>query len=254
MTVEVLAIGPHPDDVEMTCAGLLVKMKARGYSTGIVHLTCGELGSRGSPDEREREAAEAARVLGADHMEMLGRSHGFSDGGVRVTEETKRRLAEVVRRLKPRLVIAPYPRDPHPDHANAGLVASQAVHFAELRNFDIEGEPHFAGQLVYSMYRTAFEPTFVVDVTDEFETKKRAVLAYHSQVGPTREGEEETRLSSPAFLRGWEARHVFFGSMIGRPYGEAYFCEYVIPLADPVAAFEVPQQRRYPVRTLASGG
>ncbi len=254
MSVDVLAIGPHPDDVEMTCAGLLTKMKSQGYSTGIVHLTGGELGSRGTPEEREREAAEAAGIIGADHMEILGRSHGFADGGVRVTEETKRTLAEVIRRLKPRLVIAPYPRDPHPDHANAGLVASEAVHFAELRNFDIEGEPHFSGQLVYAMYRTVFEPAFVVDVTDEFETKKRAVLAYHSQVGATKPGEKETRLSSPAFMRGWEARHIFYGSMIGRPYGEPYFSEYVIPLADPVAAFNVPQQRRYAVRTLASGG
>jgi bacillithiol biosynthesis deacetylase BshB1 len=248
MAVDVLAIGPHPDDVEMTCAGLLVKMKSRGYSTGIVHLTCGELGSRGTPEEREREAAEAAALVGVDHMEILGRDKGFADGGVRVTEETTRRLAEVVRRLRPRLVVAPYPRDPHPDHANAGLVASEAVHFAELRNYDIEGEPHFSGQIVYAMYRTVFEPTFVVDVTEEFETKRRAVGAYRSQVGPTREGEKETRLSSPDFLRGWEARHVFFGGMIGRPYGEAYFCEYVIPLADPVAAFDVPQQRRFVTR------
>ncbi|MHC4252221.1 MAG: bacillithiol biosynthesis deacetylase BshB1 [Planctomycetota bacterium] len=254
MPVDVLAIGPHPDDVEMTSAGLLVKMKSRGYSTGIVHLTCGELGSRGTPEEREREAAEAAGLIGVDHMEILGVEHGFEDGSVRVTEGTKRRLAEVVRRLRPRLVIAPYPRDPHPDHANAGLVASQAVHFAELRNFDIEGEPHFSGQLVYGMYRTVFEPTFVVDVTDEFEQKKRAVLAYHSQVGPTQEGEKESRLSSPEFMRGWEARHVFYGNMIGRRYGEAYFSEYVIPLADPVAAFDVPQQRRIAVRTLAAGG
>jgi bacillithiol biosynthesis deacetylase BshB1 len=254
MPVDVLAIGPHPDDVEMTSAGLLIKMKSRGYSTGIVHLTCGELGSRGTPEEREREAAEAARIIGVDHMETLGPDHGFADGGVRVSEETKRSLAKVIRRLAPRLVIAPYPRDPHPDHANAGLVAAQAVHFAELRNYDIDGEPHFSGQLVYGMYRTVFEPTFVVDVTDELEQKRRAVLAYHSQVGPTKEGERESRLSSPAFMRGWEARHVFYGSMIGRPYGEAYFSEYVIPLADPVAAFDVPQQRRIAVRTLASGG
>jgi len=252
--VDVLAIGPHPDDVEMTSAGLLVKMKSLGYSTGVVHLTCGELGSRGTPQEREREAAEAARIIGADHMETLGPEQGFSDGGVRVTEETKRSLAEVIRRLRPRLVVAPYPRDPHPDHANAGLVVAQAVHFAELKNYDIKGEPHYSGQLVYAMYRTVFEPTFIVDVTEEFETKRRAVLAYHSQVGPTKEGEKESRLSSPEFLRGWEARHVFYGNMIGKRYGEPYFSEYVIPLDDPVAAFDVPQQRRVALKTLASGG
>ena len=201
-----------------------------------------------------RVAENAAGIIGVDHMEMLGPEKGFADGGVRVTEDTKRSLAEAIRRLRPCLVIAPYPRDPHPDHANAGLVASQAVHFAELKNYDIEGEPHYSGQLVYGMYRTVFEPTFIVDVTDEFDTKRRAVLAYHSQVGPTKEGEEESRLSSPEFMRGWEARHVFYGNMIGRRYGEAYFSEYVIPLADPVAAFDVPQQRRIAVRTLASGG
>ncbi len=252
MTVDVLAIGPHPDDVEMTCAGLLVKLKGRGYSTGIAHLTRGEMGSRGTPVEREAEARAAAAIIGADHMEILGTEHGFADGRVRASGDDASRcvnaLAAVLRRLRPRLVIAPYPLDPHPDHAGAGRLAAEAAHLAELTNSDVEGEPHFVGQLVYSMYRADFRPSFVVDVTDEFETKKRAVLAYHSQVGERRAGEKETRLASPMFMRGWEARHAHFGWTIGRPYGEPYYCEYTIPLDDPVAAFAVPQQRRIVTR------
>lgn len=244
MTVDVLAIGPHPDDVEMTCGGLLLKLRSRGYSTGIVHLTRGEMGSRGTPAEREKEARAAADILGVDLMEILGAECGFLDGRVRPTEEAKKSLAAVIRRLRPRLVIAPFPRDPHPDHANAGRVAAEAAHFAELKKSDIAGEPHFVGQVVYAMYRANFEPSFIVDIAQEFETKKRAVLAYHSQVGRALPGEQETRLSSPQFMRGWEARAQHFGWIIGRPYGEPYFCEYAVPLDDPVAAFAVAQQRR----------
>ncbi len=250
MTVDVLAIGPHPDDVEMTCAGLLVKLKGRGYSTGIAHLTRGEMGSRGSPEEREEEARAAAEILGVDHMEILGLECGFADGCVRATEKCKENLAALFRRLRPRLVIAPFPRDPHPDHANAGRVVAEAAHFAELKKSDIAGEPHFVGQVAYAMYRADFVPTFIVDITDEFETKKQAVLAYRSQVGAAGPGETETRLSSPLFMRGWEARARHFGWIIGRPYAEPYFCEYAVPLDDPVAAFEVPQQRRMVMRPL----
>jgi bacillithiol biosynthesis deacetylase BshB1 len=253
MTVDVLAIGPHPDDVEMTSAGLLAKMKSRGYSTGVLHLTRGEMGSRGSPERREEEARAAADVIGVDHMEVLGPRGSLEDGRVRASAEAKRALAEVLRRLRPRLVVAPFPRDPHPDHAQAGLLAAEAAHFAELGKFDAEGEPHFVDQLIYAMYRAAFEPSFIVDVTDEFETKRRAVLCYHSQVGPTGPGEKETRLSSPLFMKGWEARHAYFGGIIGRPYGEPYFCEYAVSLDDPLAAFAVPQQRRIAVRPLQPG-
>jgi bacillithiol biosynthesis deacetylase BshB1 len=250
VTVDILAVGPHPDDVEMTCAGLLLKMKRKGYSTAAVHLTRGEMGSRGSPEEREKEAQAAARILELDHMEMLD----LADGRVQASEQATRDLAQVLRQLRPRLLVAPFPRDPHPDHANAGLLAAGAAHLAELRKFPVAGAPHFVGQLVYATYRTNFTPSFVVDITGEFEAKKRAVLAYVSQVGPTREGEAETRLSSPHFLEAWEARHVYHGSLIGARYGEAYFTEYAVPLEDPVAAFAVPQQRRYAVVQLTPAG
>jgi bacillithiol biosynthesis deacetylase BshB1 len=224
----------------MTCAGLVVKMKRAGYATGIVHLTSGQMGSRGTTDQRARESAAAAKVLGVDHMEMLP----FPDGKLRRTDEAVDRVALLVRRQKPRLVIAPYFRDPHPDHAAAGRIVAEAVHCAELKKYPIDGEPHFIMQLIYAMHRQVFAPSFVVDITDEFATKKEAVMQYHSQVGPPAEGEPVTRLSSPDFMPGWEGRARYFGSMIGRPYGEPYFCEYPLPLDDPVAAFTVPQQRR----------
>jgi bacillithiol biosynthesis deacetylase BshB1 len=244
MTVDLLAIGAHPDDVEMTCAGLVVKMKKRGYTTGVVHLSRGEMGSRGAPEDREREAAASARVMGLDHMEF----GGLPDGKLRRTDEAVDAVVAVIRRLRPRLVIAPYHTDPHPDHAHAGRIVTEAVHCAELKKYPVAGEPHFVMQLAYALHRFAFTPSFVVDITDEFETKKNAVLAYSSQVGPPQEGEQLTRLSSPDFLPGWEGRARFFGSMIGRPFGEPYLCEYPIPLDDPVAAFTVPQQRRLATR------
>ncbi|MHC5035742.1 MAG: bacillithiol biosynthesis deacetylase BshB1 [Planctomycetota bacterium] len=240
MPLDLLAIGPHPDDIEMTCAGLLLQMKKRGYRTGVLHLTHGEMGSRGTPGEREQEAKKAAEIMKVDVMEILG----LPDGRVRVTESATRQVAEVLRRLRPRIVIAPFPRDPHPDHAHTGPLVAEAVHLAELRKFPGPGEPHYVSQLVFGMFRAVFKPSFVVDITDVFEEKKEAVLAYTSQVGPTKPGEAETRLASPEFLRGWEARHVYFGTLIGAAYAEAFFTEYAIPLSDPVAIFTSPQQRR----------
>ena len=240
MELDVLGIGAHPDDVEMTCAGLLVKMKRRGYRTGALHLTCGEMGSRGTVEERRSEAERAAEVLGLDHMEFLG----LADGRIGVDEESRKKLVEALRRLRPKIVLAPYPADPHPDHARAGRLTVAAAHAAELAKFDAGGEPHFVRQVAYAMYRVDFTPSFIVDISGEFEAKKESVQAYHSQVGPAKSGEKESRLSSPQFMRFWESRHIYYGAFIGAAYGEAYFCEYPIPLDDPVAAFAVPQQRR----------
>lgn len=240
MDVDLLAVGPHPDDVEMTCAGLLVKMKRKGYRTGILHLTRGEMGSRGTPEEREKEAARAAEILDADALEFLG----LQDGRVRLGEEAVNQVAGALRRFRPKLVVAPFPHDPHPDHGHAGRIVTEAVHMAELAKFGGAGEPHHVNQLVYGMFRVAFRPSFLVDVSAEFETKKEAVLAYHSQVGPRREGEPAFRLASPEFLRGWEARHAHLGTFIGRRFAEAYCCEYLLELEDPVAAFPVPQHYR----------
>jgi bacillithiol biosynthesis deacetylase BshB1 len=243
MNLDVLAIGPHPDDVEMTSAGFLVKMKKRGYRTGILHLTHGEMGSRGTPEERKKEAEKAAEILDVDFMDILG----LPDGGVRVGEEPIRQVAEVLRRTRPILVVAPFPRDPHPDHAHTGPIVAEAVHLAELSKFSGPGEPHYVGQVIFAMFRGLFKPGFVVNITDEYETKKAAVLAYESQVGPQKPGEREFRLASPDFLVAWEARQVHHGSLIGVRYGEAYFTEHAIPIDDPVAVFGTPQQRRIAV-------
>ncbi len=244
--LDVLALGAHPDDVEMTCGGLLLKMKEKGYRTGALHLTAGEMGSRGTREDRVREAREAARILGLDRMEILG----LPDGGLRPGEAEVEKVARFLLETRPRLVVAPFPRDPHPDHGAAGRIAAAAVHKATLARFASPGEPHFTGQLLYAMCRWIFRPNVIVDVTDQFERKMKAVLAYRSQVGPPAPGERESRLSSPLFLRAWEARHLHYGACIGVPYGEPYYTEYAVPLEDPVAAFPVPQQRRIAVESL----
>ncbi len=238
--LDVLALGAHPDDVEMTCGGLLVKMKEKGYRTGALHLTAGEMGSRGTPEERRKEAREAAAILGLDRMEILG----LPDSRVRPGADEVDQVARFLLETRPRLLLAPFPRDPHPDHAAAGKIAALAVHRAGLARFALPGEAHQVGQLLFYMCRGRFRPNVVVDVSGQFEKKKAAVLAYRSQVGPAAPGERESRLSSPLFLRAWEARHVHYGSFIGRDYGEPFFSEYAVPLEDPVAAFPVPQQRR----------
>jgi len=242
-TADILAFGSHPDDVEMTCAGLLLKLGARGYTTAAVHLTRGEMGSRGTVEERRAEAEEAARIMRVDWMEMLD----LGDSRMKVDRESVDTVAALIRRARPRLVLAPYSRDPHPDHARSGRLVAEAFHVAGLKKYPLEGEPWNPGQLAYCMYRAHFRPSFVVDVTEQFEEKRAAVLAYHSQVGATKSGEEESRLSSPLFLRAWEGRHLHFGATIGVLYGEAYYTEYAIPLEDPAAVFAIPQQRRIAV-------
>lgn len=243
MNLDVLAVGAHPDDVEMTSGGLLLKMKDRGRSTGILHLTRGEMGSRGTPEERAEEARTAAALLAADWLRILE----FPDSRIWEGEELVAPLVELLRETRPGLVLTHFPRDPHPDHGRAGRLVAAAVHCAGLRNYPSRGEPHHVRQVLFAMYRGIFRPHLVVDVTDQLERKRAAVLAYASQVGPTQPGEEESRLSSPMFLRHWEARQAHFGSLIGRPFGEAYFCEYVFCLEDPLEAFPVPQQRRMAV-------
>ncbi len=245
-SLDVLALGAHPDDVEMTCGGLLLKMKEKGYRTGALHLSAGEMGSRGTREDRIREAERAAEILRLDRMEILG----FPDSRIGDGLEEAEKVARFLLETRPRLVLAPFPRDPHPDHGAAGRIASRAVHLASLGRFAGPGEPHLAGQVLFAMCRALFRPNVIIDVSDQFQRKMEAVLAYRSQVGPAAPGEKESRLSSPLFLRSWEARHLHYGACIGRAYGEPYYTEYAIPLEDPVAAFPVPQQRRIALEAL----
>jgi len=183
MTLDILAFGAHPDDAEIWCGGLLLKMKDRGYRTGIVHLTVGEMGSRGSPEVRRQELMAAANALSLDHVEVLD----FQD--CRVTDDFQSRLkiAAVVRRLRPTIVLAPYWGGPpgrgigHTDHQAAGYVVSHGVNFAHLRALPLEGEPHAVSDIFYYLFPLDLPPTFVVDISDYVERWVDALQCHRSQ-------------------------------------------------------------------------
>lgn len=234
MPVDVLAIAAHPDDVELTCAGTLVALKARGRRFGIVDLTRGEMGTRGDAASREREARSAAEVLGAEFRETLD----FGDGGLRKTRENELALIDVIRREKPRLLLTSYPEDRHPDHRRAGELVTDAAFYAGLRRIETAHPAHRPQQTIYFSTAYVHPPTLVVDVTSAMETRAAAIRRYTSQFHNPESREPETILSQKSFLEAIEARARHFGFMIGVEFGEGFVSKRPPRIDDPVAAFE----------------
>jgi len=253
--VDVLAIGAHPDDVELGCGGTLALLASAGRATGIVHLTSGEAGSRGSARERRREAARAAEVLGVAALEILD----CGDGGLRTGRAEEDSLIEVLRRLRPRLVLGPPPRDRHPDHSRAHALVRDACFYAGLAKRAPErGAPHRPAALHCYLQHDLAVPTFVVDVTSAWDRKIAALEAYPSQLAPqlsaarpTASGETRVRrrsrpgaaplrhpatfVSSPEFWHSIEARARHFGVGIGATFGEGFVVLVPLAVSDPLA-------------------
>ena len=232
--VDVLAIAAHPDDVELTCAGTLVMLSRRGRRFGIVDLTRGEMGTRGTPETREAEARRAAEILGAEFRETLD----FGDGGLVRSRENELALIDVIRREKPRLILTSYPDDRHPDHRRAGEIARDAAFYAGLRRIESAYPAHRPQQTVYFSTAHLHPPTFVVDVTPAMETRRRAVLAFTSQFHDPKSAEPQTMLSQQSFLASVEARARVFGFMIGVEFGEGFVSMRPPRVDDVIGAFE----------------
>ncbi len=234
MPVDVLAIAAHPDDVEMTCAGTLVRLKGAGKRFGIVDLTRGEMGTRGSDAIRRREAEHAAKILGADFREALD----FGDGGLTGSREQELALMDVIRREKPRLVLTSFPEDRHPDHARAGRLATDAAFYAGLRKIETSHPAHRPQQTIYFSTGYVHEPDFVVDVTATMETRRAAIRAFTSQFHREDSAEPQTVISQRSFLEMLEARARHFGFLIGVEFGEGFLSKRPPRIDDPIAAFE----------------
>ncbi len=234
MPVDVLAISAHPDDVELCCAGTLVVLKNRGRSFGIVDLTRGEMGTRGTPEIRRQEAQRAAETLGASFRETLD----FGDGGLRRGRAEELALIDVIRREKPRLILTSYPDDRHPDHRRAGELVTDAAFYAGLRKLETSQPAHRPQQTLYFSATYLHPPNFVVDVTPAMETRLRAVGAYKSQFHDPESREPETSLSQASFLAAIEARARQFGFLIGTEFGEGFVSRRPPRIDDPIAAFE----------------
>lgn len=232
--IEVLAFGAHPDDVELTVGGTLLLLKDKGYRTGIVDLTRGELGTRGTADIRAAEAAEAARRLRADIRVNLG----LPDGGVILDRESRLAVVRVLREHRPTLVLAPADEDLHPDHAHAGRIVREAAFLAGVAKLDTGQAPHRPRAVLGCFSHTVRDPAIVVDITPWFARKKEACLAYKSQFHDPASREPATYISRPEFWTWWEARARTFGHLIGAEFGEAFAHDGPVPVADPVAMFK----------------
>lgn len=229
MKIDVLAIAAHPDDVELTCGGTLVKMAALGYKTGIIDLTAGEMGTRGTPEIRAREAAAAARILGVTVRENFG----LPDSDVSASRGNKLLLAAKIRALQPHTVILPYWEGRHPDHCNASKLGYEGCFLAGLTRLPIEGDAFRPYKIIYATAYAGVRPTFVVNITKEFERRRRAILAYGSQFRP-----KKARAGSKVYLPLDEleesmqlvVRH--FGQMAGVRYAEPFLVREMMQVED----------------------
>ncbi|MFP5248488.1 MAG: bacillithiol biosynthesis deacetylase BshB1 [Acidobacteriota bacterium] len=214
---DILAIAAHRDDVEQTCGGTLLRSAARGLRTAILDLTRGEAGTRGTADDRAREAEEAARILGVGWRQALA----LPDGAIENTLPNRIEIVRVLRRLRPRVVILPYWQARHPDHAIVGTLGYDACFLAGLRKIDTGAEPYRPFKIVYASLYADVRPSFVVDIAPFIEQRHQALMAYQSQYANQQAGsalfvpEEEIRERTFA-----EARH--YGLLAGVRYGEPF--------------------------------
>jgi bacillithiol biosynthesis deacetylase BshB1 len=231
MTLDLLAIAAHPDDIELTCGGTLLKMAQRGYKTGILDLTAGEIGTRGTPEIRAKEAAKAAKLLGIKWRGTLG----VPDSDVQPSRQHKLRLASVVRELRPRTVILPYWEARHPDHYHASTLGYEGCFLAGLKQLPLEGEPHRPFKILYYTLFADVRPTFVVDITAQYAQRRKAILAFGSQFLPhPSEKKSKVHLAIDRLDKDMHqlARH--FGQMIGVRYGEPFFQKELVKVDDVV--------------------
>jgi N-acetylglucosamine malate deacetylase 1 len=230
--VDILAIAAHPDDVELTCGGTLIRAAAQGYRTGVVDLTGGETGTHGSRSLRSQEAARAAEVMGVAERQNAN----LPDAALFNTNESRRVVVELIRQFRPRVVILPYPIGRHPDHRIASELCRDASYLAGLRNYPADGKPHRPDKVLYTLaYREdPVKPTFVVDISAEFDAKLAAIRCYASQF----DGKMAAGEIFPAGEDIYENVRLHCaraGSLIRVAYGEPYLTHETVRIDDVVA-------------------
>jgi bacillithiol biosynthesis deacetylase BshB1 len=228
MNLDVLAIAAHRDDIELTCGGTVIRMVEAGYKVGALDLSAGESGTRGSAALRAKEAEKAAKLMGLAHRENLG----LPDAAIENRREYKLKIAQKIRELRPRTVILPYWEGRHPDHYTTGQIGYEACFLAGLDKLPLQGDPWRPFKIIYaSVYVPSVVPTFVVDVTGQFEKKLKSILCYSSQFS----SDKDVRNLFPTRkdLRervGSLARH--FGLMVGVRFGEPFVTREVAAVDD----------------------
>ena len=228
--IDVLAVAAHPDDVEQTCGGTLIRMAEMGYRTGVLDLTAGDMGTRGTPELRIEESQKAAR-----HMQLGWRGNmRLPDARLENTVTLRMTLAMEIRRLRPRVLILPYWEARHPDHYRTCEIGFEACFLAGLRKLDETIEPHRPQKILYSSLYANVTPSFVVDISAQFERRMAALLSYQSQYGATDEAsglfpnQQEIRERLGAIAR-------FYGNLIGVKYGEPFVVKETMRVDDVVS-------------------
>jgi bacillithiol biosynthesis deacetylase BshB1 len=230
--LDLLAIGAHPDDVEFSCGGTLIKLASLGYRVGVMDMARGELGTRGSAEIRAREAEAASQAMNLvvrDNLEL-------PDGHIWLTEESRVKMVRKIRKYRPRVIFTHYWEDPHPDHAHTCQIVREAAHVAGLAKYDGDmGQERFRPHAIaHFLFPRTVAPTIVVDITEFVEQKQEAMLCYRSQLHDPASNDPETQVSNEGFLRRIEARQRFYGSLIAVEHAEAFVVREALNIHDPI--------------------
>ena len=234
--LDALAFAAHPDDIELMCAATLIKLANKGYRTGVIALTEGEMGSRGTPDIRRKEFQNASEIMKLSVSEILD----ISDGNVRVNETNKLKVIHEIREHRPKLVFVPYWETRHPDHENCSHLVRQAAFFAGLKQIDTKQQHYRPHKIIYYMELYEFNPSFIIDVSETFDEKIQAMQAYGSQFyspNSADQPQEQTFISTPEFTQHIITRGQYWGNKIGVQYGEPFLIREPMEVEDPVEHF-----------------
>ena len=229
MKVDILAFGVHPDDVELGCSGTIISSIAQGKKVAVVDLTRGELGTRGTAETRDTEAANAAKIMGVHARENLEMADGFFQND----ETNVRKIIVAIRKYKPEIVLCNAPEDRHPDHGRSSKLVSDAAFLSGLRKISTHynneeqesWRPHYVFHYIQDRY---LKPDFLFDISDSYQQKIKSVLCYTTQFNTTDNTEPQTYISNPDFLDVIKARALMFGKRIGVQYAEGYLTTKMI--------------------------
>ena len=230
---DVLAVGAHPDDVEICAGGFVAQLVSQGHSVAIADFTRGEMGTRGTAEERQDEATRAAAVLGIAKRINLD----LGDGQLEADAERLSAVVRLIRQVQPKLLIAPMVSDFHPDHAATGQLIKKAHYLSGLRRFLPDTEAFRPRHLVHYVQHEVPPPSLIVDISATIETKVEAMRCYGSQMHDPERDEPETLISAPGFIESILARDRYFGSLIGSQYGEAYLQAHPPRIVDGFSLF-----------------
>jgi bacillithiol biosynthesis deacetylase BshB1 len=232
--IDALAFSPHPDDAEMGCGGLLLKLKDKGYRTGIIDLTRAELSTNGNLKTREEEIKEASKILGLDIRENLG----LEDANIKNDYDSRLKVISAIRKYRPELALIPFWRDRHPDHENSYKLLKDAIFISGLKKFKTGLDSYRPDVVINYMLHYEFKPSFIVDISQYYNKKFSAVAAYKSQFYSDVAKKVMTHIASKYFFDIINSRHQCSGLKIRSEYGEPYYIESDIKIDDPLEFFK----------------